>query len=177
MLVEHHRNTAIDPQRNQRNIDILRRVLKEKPQDARSWFDLGSQYYHGMRWGRCIACYTKFLKYHAGPAERYQSLHRMADAWRQLGRPDRALRCEVRAIFGEETIVNGQQVTIEGREDWKDSWYGLAECRIMMGRPQAALQYNAMADPLKFSGSSPSRWGCPILCWSSIPWTTCFTPC
>lgn len=125
--VIHQRDRSLDPQRAARNLRILHRHRKLHPADARTYFDLGSQYYHGRRYARCLAMYRHFLKLHAHPAECYQALHRIADCYRFLNKLDQARHYDHQAAILEP--------------EFADAWFGLADCAFVAGKFQMALDY------------------------------------
>lgn len=146
--VYHLRDRSRDPERNERNIRLIKLDIRDFPKEPRLWFDLGSQYYHTLKWRRSIYCYKHFLTLHKGPNECYQALHRMADGYRQLGKFAQAIECEKRAIFGSDTVP--------GRPQWADAWFGLAECATAIGDWQMVLAYNAMGNQRIFGEDAPN---------------------
>jgi tetratricopeptide (TPR) repeat protein len=117
--VVHRRDRSKDYGRNERNIHILRRSLRENPKDARSWFDLATQYYNSRRLGRALACFRIFLKFADNDIEAYQAWHHAADCWRMMGQFDKAEICDKQALLMHT--------------DWADAHYGLAENAFARG--------------------------------------------
>jgi glycosyltransferase involved in cell wall biosynthesis len=117
--VVHKRDKGRDLARNARNIQILRNELRKNKKDARSWFDLATQYYNARILWRSLMCHRKFIALADNDVEKYQAWHHAADCWRILGQIERAIICDKQAL-----VIH---------PDWADAHYGLAECAFALG--------------------------------------------
>jgi glycosyltransferase involved in cell wall biosynthesis len=125
-IVHHRPDHAKGEARAKRNIQILRSSLKDDPLDARSWFDLGTQYFNQHQWARSLAMYRRYLRLQKQPLEAYQAHHRMADCYRHLNKIDQA--------------EDHDWAAVRVKEEWTDAWDGLAQIAFAQGNFELALR-------------------------------------
>lgn len=127
MLVQHHK--PADKHDPNRNMDLLYRELEaqEPNPDPRLLVYLGSENALRGNLKEALLHWQRFVLLSGWDEEKYQTLHRMGDAYRLLGNLEKAIDCNRQAI--------------ELLPEHPDAWLGLAEIYYQQQNYKAAIEY------------------------------------
>jgi tetratricopeptide (TPR) repeat protein/glycosyltransferase involved in cell wall biosynthesis len=125
-VVTHHKPpNKHEADRNSRI--LLQQLAEQEPNpDPRILVYLANEAATRGNLPEAILHWQRFVKLSGWNEEKYQSQHKIADAYRALGQFDKALKADFDAISIMPT--------------WPDAYLGLAETYLAMGNPQAAVE-------------------------------------
>lgn len=127
IIVQHHR--PADKSEPGRNLELLYKELEatEPNPDPRILVYLGSENALRGNLKEAILHWQRFVLLSGWDEEKYQTLHKLGDAYRLLNDYEKAIECNRRAI--------------ELLPEHPDAWLGLAEVYYAQGNYKAAVEY------------------------------------
>jgi tetratricopeptide (TPR) repeat protein len=127
-----------------RNTDISETVLKKRPEDPRSYWNLANCYLSEGKFDDTIELYLNFLGLSNSEEERFTAWHRLALSYLSIGDNARALQSELEALAL--------------RPWYPDPYFGLGSVYIKMGKFRAAKEMLEMGFTKDISTNEKIAW-------------------
>lgn len=131
-----HKHMTEGGPRSERNFKLLNMMLKENPEDRRTWMYLGFQNFAGQHWEEACEWFLKFAeKDDVVPIEKYQCLTYSGRAFREMRKYKEA--------------INSDLVAVGLFPDWADGYIGLSLSHVAIGDWAKAISWGETAKTKK----------------------------
>lgn len=139
------------PSAFERNMRILRKMLEEDPNEPRTWYYLGNQFFANHDWLKAAEAYDHYIGITGWAQEKWHALIYQGIAYQQLNMWDRAIKSYTDAMLLKEELADayfglGEVYTRLGEWEKGRYWGELGIDRVAKGGlPDNTVFFNANA--------------------------------